>query len=321
MRVVRHLARLPGKLDAAVLTLGNFDGVHLGHQAIIQRAVARAKEIGGQAVALTFEPHPLAVLAPERAPALLQTLHDRLVLMRALGVDVAVLQRFTLRFAALAPEEFVEQFLLRSLDLRHVMVGYNVTFGRNRSGTGETLRALGARHGFGVEVVGPVAAPGDPPGEQVSSTRLREMLQGGDLRAARRLLGRPFALRGRVVTGARRGRTLGFPTANLHLRPGLLLPPDGVYAVAVETGGRRHAGVLNIGIRPTFGGRRRTVEVHVLDFAADLYRQWLVVDVIERLRGVVTFAGPEALRSAIAADVAHAHRVLAGELAIAPAAS
>ncbi len=128
MRVVRHLARLPAKLEAAVLTLGNFDGVHLGHQAIISRAVARARELGGQAVALTFEPHPLAVLAPARAPALLQTLHDRLVLMRELGIDVAVLQRFTLRFAGLAPEQFVEEFLLRHLDLRHVVVGYNVSF-------------------------------------------------------------------------------------------------------------------------------------------------------------------------------------------------
>jgi riboflavin kinase/FMN adenylyltransferase len=314
MRVVRHLARLPGKLEGVVLTLGNFDGVHLGHQAIIGRAVARARELGGQAVALTFEPHPLAVLAPERAPALLQTLHDRLMLMRDLGVDVAVLQRFTLRFAALAPDEFVEGFLLRHLDLRHVVVGYNVTFGRNRAGTGETLRALGARHGFGVDVVGPVRAPGDGGDEQVSSTRLRDFITRGDLAAARRLLGRPYALRGRVVVGDRRGRTLGFPTANLYVRPGLLLPPDGVYAVTADTTRGRHAGVLNVGVRPTVGGRRRTIEVHLLDFGGDLYRQWLVVHFVERLRGEATFAGPEALRAAIAADVAHARRVLAGDV-------
>ncbi len=317
MRVVRHLARLPGKLERTVLTLGNFDGVHLGHQAIIREAVARARALGGQAVALTFEPHPLVVLAPERAPPMVQSLHDRLVLMRALGVDVAVLQRFTLRFAALDPEPFVRDFLLRHLDLRQVVVGYNVSFGRNRAGTGETLRALGVRHDFGVEVVGPVVAPGAAAGEQVSSSRLREVLQEGDLPGARRLLGRPFALRGRVVTGDRRGRTLGFPTANLHLRAGFLLPPDGVYAVGVEVAGRRHAGVLNIGVRPTFGGRRRTIEVHVLDFTADLYRQWLVVQVVARLRDEAAFAGPDALRTAIAADVAHARRVLAGDAALA----
>jgi riboflavin kinase/FMN adenylyltransferase len=311
MRVVRHLARLPGKLDAVVLTLGNFDGVHLGHQTIIRRAVERARAIGGRAVALTFEPHPLAVLAPERAPALLQSLHDRLALMRALGLDVAVLQRFTRAFAAQAPEDFVEDFLLRHLDLRHVVVGYNVTFGRNRAGTGETLRALGARRGFGVDVVGPVGAPGDGPDAQVSSTRLRELIQTGDVAGARRLLGRPHALRGRVVVGDRRGRTLGFPTANLHLRPGLVLPADGVYAVRTETPRGTRPGVLNIGFRPTFGGRRRTVEVHVLDFDGDLYRQWLIVQLVERLRGEMAFAGPDALKDAIAADIARARRVLA----------
>jgi riboflavin kinase/FMN adenylyltransferase len=138
------------------------------------------------------------------------------------------------------------------------------------------------------------------------------------MRRARVLLGRAYSLRGRVVVGDRRGRTLGFPTANLHPKPGLLLPPDGVYAVHADVGGQRHAGVLNIGVRPTFGGRRRTVEVHLLDFAGDLYRRWLVLQLVERLRGEATFAGPDALRAAIAADVANARRVLAGQAARAP---
>src|SRR5689334_21124853 len=270
MRVVRHLAHQSrGALGRVVLTLGNFDGTHLGHQAIVQRAATRARGLGAQAVVLTFEPHPVAVLAPDRAPPMIQTLHDRLASLRELGVDVTVLQRFTPVFAALEPEPFVRDFLLRHIDVAHVVVGYNVNFGRGRAGSAETLRALGARLGFGVDVVGPVAAPG---GEQVSSTRLREMIAAGDMPGARRLLGRPWTLRGRVVVGDRRGRTLGFPTANLHVRRGLLLPADGVYAVVAQTGGTRRPGVLNIGVRPTFGGRRRTVEVHVLDFAGDLYR-------------------------------------------------
>ena len=215
-----------------------------------------------------------------------------------------MLQRFTLDFAKLNPEAFVRDFLLAHLDIAHVVVGYNVSFGRQRSGTAETLRAFGSRFGFGVDVVGPVVTAGD--GEQVSSTRLRELLAAGDVRGATRLLGRPHALRGRVVVGDRRGRTLGFPTANLHLRPGLLLPADGVYAVTAEVGGRPHPGVLNIGVRPTFGGRRRTIEVHLLDFAGDLYGHWLVVELVERLRGEVSFSGPDALRAAIAADVARA---------------
>jgi riboflavin kinase/FMN adenylyltransferase len=314
MRVVRHLAHRGQRLGPAVLTLGNFDGAHLGHQAIIRGAVARARDAGARCVALTFEPHPVAVLAPDRAPPMIQTLHDRLASLRDLGVDVTVLQRFTLDFAGLDPEAFVRDFLLRHIEVVHVVVGYNVNFGRARAGSAETLRALGARLGFGVDVVGPVTAPGD--GEHVSSTRLRELLLAGDMPGARRLLGRPHALRGRVVIGDRRGRTLGFPTANLHLRRGLLLPPDGVYAVGVEVDGRAHEGVLNVGVRPTFGGRRRTIEAHLLDFTGDLYRRWLVVNVIERLRGEAAFSGPEALRAAIAADVARARSVLAGEAAL-----
>jgi len=310
MRVIRHLARRPERLPGSVLTLGNFDGAHLGHQAIVRRAVARAREAKGLAVALTFEPHPVAVLTPARAPLMLQTLHDRLASLAGLGVDVTVIQRFTRAFAALDPEAFVRDFLLRHLELEHVVVGYNVNFGRDRAGTSETLRTLGARLGFQVEVVGPVKAAGD--GEQVSSTRLRALLQAGDMSSARALLGRPYTLRGRVVAGDRRGRTLGFPTANLHLRAGLLLPPDGVYAVGVEVDGRMREAVLNVGVRPTFAGRQRTVEVHLLDFSGDLYRRWLVVEVIERLRGEEAFGGPEALRAAIARDVARARRVLGG---------
>jgi len=315
MRVVRHLAHGGRRVSRAVVTLGNFDGAHLGHQAIIRGAVGRARETGARCVALTFEPHPVAVLAPDRAPPMIQTLHDRLASLRDLGVDVTVLQRFTLDFAALDPEAFVRDFLLRHIEVTHVVVGDNVSFGRGRSGSADTLRALGAQLGFGVDVVGPVSTPD---GERVSSTRLRELIQAGDMPGARRLLGRPHALRGRVVVGDRRGRTLGFPTANLHLRRGLLLPPDGVYAVGAEVEGRAREGVLNIGVRPTFGGRRRTVEVHLLDFAGDLYRRWMVVKVIERLRGEEAFSGPEALRAAIAADVARARRVLAGEAALAP---
>ena len=309
MRVVRHLVHQPRPLARTVLTLGNFDGVHLGHQEILRRAVERARGLGAAAVVLTFEPHPLAVLFPDRAPTLIQPLHDRLALLAGLGVDVVVLQRFTRAFAGLAPEDFVRDFLLRHLELRHVVVGYNVNFGRDRAGSGETLRALGPRHGFGVDVVGPVVAGG----EQVSSTRLREVLGAGDMRRARLLLGRAHALRGRVVVGDRRGRTLGFPTANLNVKPRLLVPPDGVYAITTTIDGRRWPGVLNIGVRPTFGGRRRTIEAHLLDFSGDIYGRWLVVELIERLRGEIAFAGPDALRAQIGADVARARAVLAAE--------
>jgi riboflavin kinase / FMN adenylyltransferase len=307
MRVIRHLAHVSPPLRRVVLTLGNFDGVHLGHRAIVQRAVSEARAAGGQVVVLTFHPHPVTVLAPERSPPLLQSLRDRLALLRDLGADVTVVQRFTPRFAALEPEAFVREFLGTHLELLHVVVGHNVSFGRGRAGTVETLRALGPRLGFAVDAVGPVTV-GE---EQVSSTALRRMIAAGDVRSAQALLGRRFMLRGRVVRGEQRGRTLGFPTANLHRRPDLLLPADGVYAVCARLDGRAYPAVLNIGMRPTFGTLQRTVEAHLLDFDQPLYGRWLVLELVDRLRGEQRFAGPEALRQAIAADVTRAREVLA----------
>jgi riboflavin kinase / FMN adenylyltransferase len=307
MRVIRHLAHIVPPLRRVVLTLGNFDGMHLGHQAIVRRALDEARGVAGQVVVLTFHPHPIAVVAPDKAPPLLQSLHDRLARLRELGVDVTVVQRFTPRFAALEPEAFVREFLGAHLELLQVVVGYNVTFGRGRSGTVETLQALGAQHGFAVDAIGAVTV-----GEtQVSSTALRRLIAAGDVRRAGALLGRPFVLRGRVVRGEQRGRTLGFPTANLHQRPGLLLPADGVYAVHVLLEGRAVPAVLNIGVRPTFGTLRRTVEAFLLDYDGDLYGRWLTLELVERLRGEQRFAGPEALRQAIAADVTRAREVLA----------
>lgn len=307
MRVIRHLERVGSRLPRVVLTLGNFDGVHLGHQAIVRRAVTEARALGGPAVVMTFYPHPITVVAPDRAPPLLQTLRDRLAALRALGTDLCVVQRFTPSFAGLEPAAFVRDVLLPRLEVAHVVVGYDVTFGRDRSGTVDTLRSLGATHDFTVDTVGPVTVDGFT----VSSSAIRRLLAAGDVGQAARLLGRPYALRGRVVGGERRGRSLGFPTANLWCRPRVLLPLDGVYAVRVRRDGLWQGGVLNVGIRPTFGNRQRTAEVHLLDWDGDLYGRTLEVELVERLRDEMRFAGPDALRSAIAADVARARAVLA----------
>jgi riboflavin kinase/FMN adenylyltransferase len=308
MRVIRHLPRVRAPLRRVVLTLGNFDGVHRGHQAIVAAAQAKAEAMGGQVVVLTFHPHPLAVLAPERAPGMIQSVHGRLLALRDAGVPVVVLQRFTRTFASLDPEAFVERYLRPSLDIAHVVVGYNVTFGRGRSGTAATLAELGARLGFSVETVGPVQI-GDV---VVSSSRVREALRTGDVARAQALLGRPYRLRGRVVAGDRRGRTLGFPTANLHVKPRVIVPADGVYAARVHLGGgAAHPGVVNVGVRPTFGVARRTIEAHVLDWSGDVYGRWLAIEMVARLRGEQRFDGPAALREQIAADVAQARRALA----------
>lgn len=310
MRVIRHLGHVPAPLPGAVVTLGNFDGVHLGHQGIVRRVVEEARARRGQAVVVTFHPHPVAVLKPEHAPPRIQSLHDRLETLRELGADVVVVQRFTPRFAARSPEEFVREFLLRGLAVQHVVVGWDVNFGRNRAGNVDTLRRLGAGLGFGVDEIGPIAAGED----RVSSSVVRRLLAAGDVRGARRLLGRAHVLRGRVVRGDQRGRTIGFPTANLHGKPGVLLPSDGVYAVhALLPDGRRVPAVLNVGQRPTFGTLRRTVEAHLLDWQGDLYGRWLRVALVDRLRGEQRFDGIEALRAAIAADVARARTLLAAD--------
>jgi riboflavin kinase/FMN adenylyltransferase len=259
-------------------------------------------------VVLTFHPHPLAVLAPERAPAMIQSLHDRLRTLEAGGVEVVIAQRFTRAFSQLEPNAFVERFLRTMVDLVHVVVGYNVTFGRGRAGTADTLDALGRRLGFGVDRVGPVTVDDGV----VSSSDIRRAIATGDVVRAERLLGRRYRLRGRVVVGERRGRTIGFPTANLHVAACVLVPAHGVYAVRAHTPDAVHPAVLNVGIRPTFGEARRTIEAHLLDWQGDLYGRWVELEFVARLRDERRFDGPAALRDAIAADVARA-RVVLGE--------
>lgn len=308
MQIVRHLKAWSRPRRPVVLTLGNFDGVHRGHAAILERTAVEAARRGLLATAFTFEPHPIAVLAPDRAPPRLQTLHDRLACFRDAGMDLVVVQRFTKAFSRYSARAFVEDLLLATFRIEHVVVGHRVSFGRGRSGDAATLRLLGERHGFDVESIGPVTVDGD----EASSTAVRQALGEGDMRHAARLLGRPWSLRGRVGPGDGRGRTLGFPTANVHLRASLALPPDGVYAARVRAPAAVHAAVANLGRRPTFDGRTRVLEVHVLDFEGDLYGTWLRVELVERLRGEERFSGPDALRAAIEADVARARVLLAG---------
>jgi len=282
------------------VAVGTFDGVHLGHREVIR----------GADTVLTFEPHPAAIVSPAGAPRLLTPLERKAELIGELGVQELVVVPFDEDFAARSAESFVDDVLVGGLRAGHVSVGENFRFGNKAKG--DTQRLL-ADDRFETRVV-PLL---EVDGEVVSSSHIRGLVLGGAVEYADKLLGAPFTFCGEVTKGDQRGRTLGFPTANLHLRPGLLLPPDGVYAVTVTVDGARHAGVMNIGVRPTFAGRRRMIEVHLLDFTGDLYRRWLVVHLIERLRGEKAFPGPDALRAAIAADVARARDVLAGEASLA----
>jgi riboflavin kinase/FMN adenylyltransferase len=303
MRIVRGLESFPPDAGPSAVALGVFDGIHLGHRAILGTAVAQARRHGLAALACTFEPHPIDVLQPGRAPLPLTTLAERLELIAETGIDTAVVITFTPAVAAVEPEAFVRDVLVGTLGARHVVVGFNHRFGRRARGDAGLLEALGAELGFHAHVVPPTTVDGVP----VSSSEIRAALQAGDLPRAAKLLGRPYAVQGEVVRGVGRGRTLGFPTANV--KTGRPLPlPAGVYACHAFLGSGRYRAVINVGVRPTFGETEPTVEAHLLDFSGDLYGSPIKLQFLRRLRDERKFPDVEALRTQIAQDVAAARR-------------
>jgi riboflavin kinase/FMN adenylyltransferase len=307
MERVRLESLAPRGWPSPAVTIGNFDGVHLGHQALIDSAARWAEPERGHTVVLTLDPHPARLLDPARAPATLTTLDQKGELLAALGVDAFVVLPFTAALARRPPEEFVREVLVEALEAKRVVVGEDFRFGHQRRGDVTALEALGARLGFGVQSVAPVVHGGRP----VSSSRVREALARGQVEEARGLLGRPFFIDGRVVEGERRGRTLGFPTANLET-PNETLPREGVYAARCRVPSGHWAGaVVNIGRRPTFGGDTVSVEAHLIDFDADLYGIDLRTEFVEHLREERRFDGPEALVAQIRQDVWRARGAVA----------
>jgi len=306
MKAFRHMTSLPGDGRPRVVTLGNFDGVHRGHQEIVRRAASAARAVGGVTVAVTFQPHPTAVLYPERAPLSLGGLRQKLHFLEENGADFVVVQHFTRKFALVTAEQFVRDHLVGALRMRELVVGHRVGFGHNRSGNAELLIRMGEELGFGVEIIPPVQVEG----KLVSSSAIRQTVQAGDLETAAAMLGRPYLVEGRVREGFRRGRTIGVPTANLRLR-GIQLPPDGVYAVKVVLrDGSLHGGVANLGFAPTFGGSVRTLEAHLFDFDRDLYGERIGVRFVRFLRGEKKFADLSELKQQIERDAAEARRIL-----------
>jgi riboflavin kinase/FMN adenylyltransferase len=294
--------------QGSVLTVGSFDGVHLGHQALLREVQARASQLGAAAVVVSFEPHPASVLAPERAPARLTTEVERREILAELGPDHLVVLRFDAAMAALSAQQFVQEILLGRCGMRELVIGVNHRFGRGGDGDSLTLPVLGRQLGFRVSVVAPVA---DEHGEVISSTRIRVALAAGDLRQAARWLGRPYRLSGRVVAGAGRGKTIGMPTLNLEGPPsGKALPPDGVYAARVEWGGGVAGAMLNQGPRPTVGDLSRSVEAHLFDFSQSLYGRMVRIEWVERLRDIQRFPSLDALRAQLGVDRERALEVL-----------
>lgn len=292
-----------------VVAIGNFDGVHLGHQALVRAAVADARACGGAAVVLTFDPHPVRVLAPERAPRTLFTLGQRAEILAALGVDAVAVLGFDASVAALPPEQFARDVLVGKLGARVVVVGERFRFGRARAGDAAHLASLGGELGFRVHTVPAVVLDGLP----VSSSRIRKALARGDVDDAARLLGRVFFIDGRVVRGDGRGRSLGVPTANLEVQ-GETLPAAGVYAGRARAGtpGADWPCVVNLGERPTFGGGTATVEAHLLGFLGDLYGAELRLSFVRRLRDERRFAGEQELVAQIRRDIEAARGMLEG---------
>lgn len=305
MRIIRELQELTTPLPGAVVTIGNFDGVHLGHREIFRSLVRHARQINGTSVVYTFVPHPLKVLLPERAPQLINTQAEKERLVAASCVDVMICAPFTRQIANLSADYFVEEVLVKTIGVRHLIVGYDYTFGRDRQGNGEYLRRRGAELGFTVDILGPIARDGDV----FSSSRIRKLLLAGEVEAVIPLLGRHFTLEGEVVHGVKRGRSLGFPTANLQTEKELL-PRPGVYAVKARLDGVMYDGVVNIGCNPTFCREGTTVEVHLLDFDRQIYGSSLRLYFIHRLRNELAFPSAGALVAAIHQDIAQARDIL-----------
>jgi riboflavin kinase/FMN adenylyltransferase len=294
----------------AVVTIGNFDGVHIGHQALFYEVIERAYLVDGTAVAVTFDPHPLRLLQPESRLPLITPFEQKAELIERSGMDVLVCIPFTREFAALRARQFVEDLLVRKIGMKAIVVGEDYTFGKNREGTVAMLQAIAPQLGFEVVVTGTIGAVKGL-AARVSSTAIRELVFNGDMEAAQKMLGRPYQVRGRVVTGRNRGgRLLGFPTANLQLLDELC-PKTGVYAVKVEVGGALHPGVANIGYSPTFDDHQFTVEVHILDFDRPIYGEKIHVNFVKRIRDEMKFASLDDLKRQIGEDIQTARQILA----------
>ena len=316
MRRWRGLEATPGELGRTVVTIGMYDGVHRGHQTLIGAAVARARAMRRPSQLLTFDPHPAEVVRPGSHPAILTSLDRKAELVAELGVDAMCVLPFTPEFMRLPPETFTHTVLVEHLHAAHVVVGENFTYGHRAAGNVGTLASEGRRFGFGVEGV-PLAEDSSDDGEvTISSTYIRACVAAGDMVSAARALGRPHRVDGVVVRGDRRGRELGYPTANVETPPYTAIPADGVYAGhlvmrnASGASGRRFPSAISVGTNPTFQGSRRTVEAFLLDWEGDLYGDHVGVEFLSRLRPMLAFSGVDDLVEAMARDVAETRRLV-----------
>lgn len=306
MDVIKDIDNIPARFRNAGVTIGNFDGVHRGHQLLLKKLREEARREKMKALVITFDPHPKMILRPELKPFyLITTLEEKITLLGAAGVDAVVVIPFTLAYAQKTATEFVREVLWEGLHIRKIIIGHDYTFGKGKEGKEPFLTSLGQTLGFAVEVINAVGV-GDT---VISSTAIREAIRSGDVKMAAALLGRPYNLAGPVVEGKHRGTGLGFPTANIEPEK-VLIPAGGSYAVLARLDGKQYQGVANIGVNPTFGDGKLSVEVHILDFSANIYGKRLDIVFVERIRDEVKFPGPAELVRQIKQDIEQARAIL-----------
>jgi riboflavin kinase/FMN adenylyltransferase len=310
MKIYFGIEKLKKRLNSPALTIGNFDGVHLGHQALFRKVVELASERGAHSVALTFDPHPLQVLRPDNPPKLISTFEQKIEQIEHAGIDVLICLPFTMELASTTATDFVEKILVETLGIKDLVVGYDYALGKGREGNIDFLRKKGQELGFKTHVVPAVVVDG----MVVSSTNVRKLVAEGEMRKVAKLLGRYYQIRGIVQRGMQRGGpVVGFPTANLKINSEDLCPKPGVYVVQAIYDTHCYGGVVNIGVNPTFGDQELRAEVHIFDFSKDIYGHPLKVNLIQRIRDEKRFSGPDELREQISRDVEQAKVILARE--------
>ena len=309
MELIKHFDKIEKPYKNAVITIGNFDGVHIGHQALFHEVIEKAETINGTSIVMTFEPHPVRVLKQNGHLPLITLYEQKIELIENSGVDVLICVPFTKEFAAISAKTFVENILLKSIGMKAIVVGKDYTFGKNREGDIGLLQSYAKDLGFEVVIADWIQSSKNWPG-RISSTRTRELVEEGKVDEAQKLLGRYYQIRGVVATGRDRGgRLLGFPTANITLQDELC-PKNGVYAVTVECRGQTFQGVANIGYSPTFDDHIFSVEVHILDFNENIYGQKIRVNFVKRIRGEEKFSNISELSDQIKKDIVKARKIL-----------
>ena len=309
MELIEHIDKIVKPFNNAVITIGNFDGVHIGHQALFHEVIEKADKIGGTSIVMTFEPHPVRVLKQNGQLPLITLYEQKVELIESSGVDVLICVPFTKEFAAISAKEFVEDLLLKSIGMKAIVVGKDYTFGRNREGNIDLLQIYAKDFGFEVILADWIQASKGFSG-RISSTRTRQLVMAGKVDEAHKLLGRSYQIRGIVTAGRNRGgRLLGFPTANIILHDELC-PKNGVYAVTVECMDKKYPGVANIGYSPTFDDHIFSVEVHILDFNDNIYGKKIRVNFVQRIREEIKFSNISELSDEIRRDIVKARKIL-----------